>query len=93
MIQREHRRVLSRKQSPMHARAANNRLAEALADLAWPKEELAQTSHVSLSTVQRALEGHQASARIRARLVGAINDRRKAQNLAPLLASEVFPRG
>lgn len=62
----------------MNASPVPNRLAEILASLSWSKEELARVSRVHPGTVQRAINGGQTSARVRARLVGAINERRKA---------------
>ena len=68
-------------------------LAALLEEADWTPQNLALASKVSLKAVRRALRGAQASARSRARLVLAINQRRAKQGQPALAASAIFPTG
>ena len=72
---------------------SSNTVADMLAALHMSPEELAEETQLSLVTVQRVIEGRQANARTRARILATINTRRRAVGLPALLAVEVFPQG
>ena len=70
-----------------------NHLAEVLAALQMEPEEIAEEARLSLTTIQRIIQGGQASARTRARIIAVINKHRADQHLPDLLAAEIFPFG
>lgn len=73
--------------------SSHHPLADLLAAAEMSPDDLAATCQLSLGTIQRALAGVQITARNRALIVAALNERRAELGLSELRASQVFPLG